>query len=291
MGVNERAASSFDEAGRRFAELVELMWKLRAPEGCPWDRKQTFDSVKPYTLEETYEVLDAIDARDWPGLCEELGDYMLQAVFYAGMAAEQGLFTIADSLAAISAKLIRRHPHVFANAVAATPDEVKLRWDEIKKEEKARKGIAAATSALADVPRGLPALMEAEKVSQKAAARGFDWPGVEGVLDKLREEAEELAGAQEAAKHQEIEHEVGDLFFTLVNLARKLDVAPEQALRKATGRFRQRFSHVEQGIATLGEPATLEKMEALWQEAKHIELRCGERNLNDPETIVQPDSV
>ena len=247
------------------------MYTLRAPEGCPWDRKQTFDSIKPYTLEETYEVLDAIDARDWPGLCEELGDYLLQAVFYAQMAAEQGLFTIADSVAAINEKLVRRHPHIFGDAVAATPDDVKRRWDEIKKQEKARKGIAAMASALDEVPRSLPALMEAEKVSQKAAARGFDWPGVEGVLDKLREEAEELAGAQKAAKQPEIEHEVGDLFFTLVNLARKLDVDPEQALRKATGRFRRRFAHVEQGTAALSGPATLEQMEALWQEAKRLE--------------------
>ena len=281
MSVTVIEAKDFNGAGQRFGRLLELMSQLRGPGGCPWDRKQTFDSIKPFTLEETYEVLDAIDARDWPGLCEELGDYLLQAVFYAEMAAEQGLFTISDSLDAINEKLVRRHPHIFADAIAETPDDVKRRWDEIKKAEKTSKGIAASASILAEVPRSLPGLMEAEKVSKKAAEAGFDWPEIEGVLDKLREEAEELADARKSADKSEIEHEIGDLFFTLVNLARRLDIDPEQALRKTTGRFRSRFAHVEKGTAALAHPASLREMEELWQEAKQLEGQRAARPGSD----------
>ena len=256
------------EAGERFTELVKLMARLRAPGGCPWDRKQTFDSIKPYTLEETYEVLDAIDARDWPGLREELGDFLLQAVFYGEMAAEEGLFTIADSLQAINEKLIRRHPHVFGEAVAETPEEVKQRWDEIKKQEKAE---AAPTALLDSVPRSLPALVEAEKISVKAAGVGFEWPTIDGVLEKLQEEASELAKARESGNTEEIEHEVGDLLFTVVNLARFLKVDPEQALRKTNARFRKRFAYLESKIRSGGaklQETPLDRMEELWQEAK-----------------------
>ena len=179
-------ADQHTEAGERFSELVKLMARLRAPGGCPWDRKQTFDSIKPYTLEETYEVLDAIDARDWPGLREELGDFLLQAVFYGEMAAEEGLFTIADSIRAINEKLVRRHPHVFGEAPAETPEDVKQRWDEIKKQEKEG---TVQTGVLDSVPRALPALVEAEKISVKAAAVGFEWPTIDGVVEKLQEEA------------------------------------------------------------------------------------------------------
>ena len=274
--MRERAQSLFCQTecvagtAEEFERLVELMARLRGPGGCPWDRKQTFDSIKPYTLEETYEVLDAIDARDWPGLKEELGDFLLQAVFYAQMAQEEGLFTIADALAAINEKLVRRHPHIFGDTQADTAEDVKLRWDEIKREERARKGLVAVQSALDEVPRGLPALMEAEKVSKKAAERGFDWPSAEGVLDKLREEAEELAVAELAGEQEAVEHEVGDLLFTLVNLARKLKVDPEQALRGTTGRFRRRFGYVEDGLAKRESAVTLEEMEALWQEGKRV---------------------
>lgn len=260
------------KAGEKFAQLVELMARLRAPGGCPWDRKQTFDSIKPYTLEETYEVLDAIDARDWPGLCDELGDFMLQAVFYAEMAAGERLFTIADSLDAINEKLVRRHPHIFGDTRAATADDVKVRWDEIKRDEKARRGEEVTDSVLDDVPRSLPALMEAEKVSRRAVEQGFDWPDVDGVLDKLREEAEELAAARASGQDAAIEHEIGDLLFPLVNLARKLKVDPEQALRKTTGRFRTRYAHVERRVKTKGGAATLDEMEAFWQEAKAAEV-------------------
>ncbi len=200
-------ANQHTEAGERFSELVKLMARLRAPGGCPWDRKQTFDSIKPYTLEETYEVLDAIDARDWPGLREELGDFLLQAVFYGEMAAEESLFTIADSIQAINEKLVRRHPHVFGEATAETPEDVKQRWDEIKKQEKAG---TVQTGILEAVPRSLPALVEAEKISTKAAGAGFEWPTIDGVVEKLQEEAAELATARESGSVEEIEHEIGD---------------------------------------------------------------------------------
>jgi len=176
-------AEEFIEAGQKFAQLVEVMAKLRAPGGCPWDRKQTFDTIKSYLLEEAYEVMDAIDRRDWPSLEEELGDLLLQPIFFAEMAREQGLFSIADSIDAINEKLVRRHPHVFGNAHAETPEDVKVRWDEIKKQEK---GSVPDSSVLDVVPRNLPALMEAEKIGHKAAATGFEWPDIEGVLDKLQ---------------------------------------------------------------------------------------------------------
>jgi MazG family protein len=255
----------FAEAGQKFAQLVEVMAKLRAPGGCPWDRKQTFDTIKSYLLEEAYEVMDSIDRRDWPNLAEELGDLLLQPVFFAEIAQEEGLFSIADSLDAINEKLIRRHPHVFGDAHAETPEDVKLRWDEIKKQEKAP---AAGASVLDAIPRNLPALVEAEKISHKAAATGFEWPKISGVLDKLQEEAAELARAQESKDRDHIEHELGDLLFTVVNLARFLKVDPEQALRKTNARFRRRFSYVE---AEMGEGASLDKMEELWQAAKRRE--------------------
>ena len=266
-------AERFAEAGKKFAELVEVMARLRAPGGCPWDRKQTFDTIKPYLLEETYEVMDAIDRQDWRGLEEELGDLLLQPVFFAEMAAESGRFTIADSLDAINQKLVRRHPHVFGDAQADTPEEVLTRWNEIKKQEKADQGAAEPASVLDGVPRNLQALMEAEKVSKKAAGLGFDWPDIGGVLDKIREEADELAAAQKSGNAQHIEHELGDLLFTIVNLARDLKVDPEQALRKSTSRFRQRFGHVEKKVAESGKPfkeTTLDQMEEWWQEGKKL---------------------
>jgi MazG family protein len=263
-------ADRISESGAKFAELVRIMALLRAPGGCPWDRKQSFDTIKTYLLEESYEVMDAIDRRDWPGLTEELGDLLLQPVFFAEMAAEEGLFTIADSLDAINQKLIRRHPHVFGEATAETPEDVKRRWDEIKNQEKAEKGHTAPESILDAVPRNLPALVEAEKISHKAAGIGFEWPSIEGVLDKLQEEVRELADARAAQSHEHVEHEVGDLLFTLVNVARFLKVDPEQALRKTSARFRSRFAHVERAGGAL--PGTsLDRMEELWQEAKGLE--------------------
>jgi nucleoside triphosphate diphosphatase len=265
-------------AGEKFADLVEIMAQLRAPGGCPWDRKQTFDTIKAYLLEESYEVMDAIDRRDWPGLAEELGDLMLQPVFFAEMAAEDGLFDIRDSLEAINQKLIRRHPHIFADAVAETPEDVKQRWDEIKKQEKDTKGHPEHESVLGGVPRNLPSLVEAEKISQKAAGAGFEWPDVGGVLEKLQEEAQELAAARESAQQSEIEHEIGDLLFTVVNLARFLNVDPEQALRKTNARFRARFAHLERSISATGgtlNDTPLDRMEELWGEAKQLEKNGG----------------
>ncbi len=244
------------------------MARLRAPGGCPWDREQNFDTIKPYLIEETYEVLDAIDRRDWPHLAEELGDLMLQAVFFAEMASEEGKFRIDDSLDAISEKLIRRHPHIFADATAKTADDVKRRWDEIKAEEKKSKG-EAPKGRLETVPRNLPALMEAQQISSKAAATGFDWENAEQVLDKLDEELHELAEARQTGSQEEREGEIGDLLFVLVNLARFLKVDPEQALRKTNAKFRTRFAYLESRAKLPG--ATIGEMEALWQEAKSIE--------------------
>lgn len=255
-----------ENTGEKFERLVAIMARLRAPGGCPWDREQTFDTIKPFLLEETYEVLDAIDAKDWPGLVEELGDLMLQPVFFAQMAAEEGRFSIGDSLDAIVQKLIRRHPHIFAEGSAETPEDVKRRWDEIKAEEKQEKGEAPATL-LGSVPRNLPALVEAQRITDKAASAGFNWNNADQVIDKLHEELGELAEARQAGSQAEMEDELGDLLFVLVNLGRFLKVDPEQALRKANAKFRRRFGHVE-AYATLP-GATMDEMEALWQEAKN----------------------
>lgn len=246
------------------------MARLRAPGGCPWDREQTYDSIKPYTLEETYEVMDAIDRRDFPGLAEELGDLALQVVFFAQMAAEENRFTISDSLDAINEKLVRRHPHVFADGDAETSSEVLKRWDEIKVEEKKAKG-EKPKGILDSVLRAQPALTEAAQISRKAAGAGFDWPALEPVLDKVREELDELADARQRLGPAEIEGELGDLLFTLVNVARFLKVDPEQALRKTNNKFRRRFAHVEARLAGNGktvQQSNLEEMESLWQEAK-----------------------
>ena len=244
------------------------MARLRAPGGCPWDREQSFDSIKPYLLEETYEVLEAIDKRDWPALADELGDLLLQAVFFAQMASEENKFRIDDSIDAIVQKLIRRHPHVFADGSAKTSDDVKRRWDEIKADEKKAKG-EPVRGLLETVPRNLPALIEAQQISSKAAGVGFDWENAEQVLEKLDEELDELAAAREGGSREELEGEVGDLLFVIVNLARFLKVDPEQALRKTNAKFRKRFAHVEAGAKLPG--ASIAEMEALWQEAKRAD--------------------
>jgi tetrapyrrole methylase family protein/MazG family protein len=254
--------------GAAFERLVEIMARLRAPGGCPWDREQDFDSIKRYLLEETYEVMDAIDARDFEGLAEELGDLLLQPVFFAQMASEEGRFDIADSLTAINEKLVRRHPHVFGDGDAKTSDEVLQRWDEIKAEEKPRpKGL------LAGVPRSVPALVEAQQIAKKAAGAGFDWPSIDQVFDQLREELDELHEAREESRPERLRDEIGDLLFVIVNLARFLKVDPEQALRGTNAKFRRRFAHVEEGIEASGKTlreATMEEMESLWQDAKRL---------------------
>src|SRR3974377_1875906 len=207
------------------------MARLRAPGGCPWDREQTFDTIKPYTLEETYEVLDAIDRREWNEVAEELGDLLLQVVFYAQRAEEQGLFQIGDSLDAINQKLIRRHPHVFGGETAQSAGEVKRVWGGNKAAEK--KGKRKESAGLLDgVPRALPALVEAQQIASRAAGVGFDWQNTDQVIDKLHEELAELDEGQRHASAAELENEIGDLLFVLVNLARFVSVDPEQALRQ-----------------------------------------------------------
>ncbi len=253
-------------AGAGFARLVEIMRKLRSPDGCPWDREQNFDTIKPYLLEETYEVLDAIDERDFDGLKEELGDLLLQSVFFAQMASEEGRFDITGSLEAINSKLVRRHPHVFGGGDAKTAADVTRRWEEIKAAEKPR-----PEGLLSGVPRSTPALVEAQQIASRAAGIGFDWENIEQVFEKLHEELQELEGARQSADPAQLEDEVGDLLFVIVNIARFLKVNPEQALRKTNAKFRRRFAHVEQRIRESGKTlkeADLAEMESLWQEAK-----------------------
>ncbi|MDP9054899.1 MAG: nucleoside triphosphate pyrophosphohydrolase [Acidobacteriota bacterium] len=251
------------------------MARLRSPDGCPWDREQSFDTIKPYTLEETYEVLDAVDRRDWDELRAELGDFLLQAVFFAQMASEEKLFDIGDSLDAINEKLIRRHPHVFGNETASTGTQVLKRWDEIKAEERKGKKDSSQSEKpqglLATVPRALPALVEAQQMTSRASRAGFDWNTPDEVLAKLDEERLEFAEACARGSHDQIEDELGDLLFVLVNLARFVKVDPEQALRRTNTKFRQRFGHVERRLAAQGKEVNstpIEELEALWQEAK-----------------------
>ncbi|HUA59064.1 MAG TPA: nucleoside triphosphate pyrophosphohydrolase [Verrucomicrobiae bacterium] len=257
-------------AGEKFQKLVEIMARLRAPGGCPWDREQTFDTIKPYLLEETYEVMDAIDARDWPELTGELGDLLLQSVFFSQMAAEQNLFSISDALDAINEKLVRRHPHVFGEQTAETAGQVLRIWDAVKAKEKKQKG--ASTAGLLDgVPRALPALVEAQQLTSRAANVGFDWPNAAQVLEKLHEELAEFDEARRNSSAEELEGELGDMLFVLVNLARFVKVDPEQALRRTNAKFRKRFGYIEQKLAEQGKsPAesTLAEMDALWEESK-----------------------
>jgi XTP/dITP diphosphohydrolase/ATP diphosphatase len=256
------------------------MAKLRAPGGCPWDREQTFDSIKRHTLEETYEVFDAIERRDWPALKDELGDLLLQVLFYAEMASEAGYFTLEDVANNLSEKLIRRHPHIFGDVEAADANAVLRNWEQIKVEEKRARGEAERPhSMMAEVPRSMPAMLEASKLGSKAAKIGFDWPSVDGLFDKLAEETgelrEELAGG---AKNERVEEELGDLLFTVVNLARHLRVDPEFALRRTNAKFRQRFAAMEQeagGCAQL-EAMSAEELEELWNRAKDKGTKTSE---------------
>jgi ATP diphosphatase len=279
--------------GEKFEKTVAIMARLRAPGGCPWDREQTFDTIKKYTLEETYEVLEAIDNRDWPELTSELGDLLLQVLFYAEMAREIGVFNINDVLDALSGKLIGRHPHVFGEVKAEDSHAVLQNWEAIKKEEKKLRAAGngkpddSAGGLLDAVSSRMPALMEAHKISSKAAHVGFDWPEINGLFEKLTEETGELREQLEqlpadslkpASKakipvelHARIEDEIGDLFFVMVNLARRLSVDPESALRRTNRKFRSRFGWLEQKLQERGtslEEAPLEVMEELWQRAK-----------------------
>ena len=283
--------------GAKFERAVSIMARLRAPGGCPWDREQTFDTIKRYTLEETYEVLEAIDNRDWKELTGELGDLLLQVLFYAEMAQEQGSFTIDDVLDTLSEKLVHRHPHVFGDVKADDSAQVLKNWEALKAEEK-RKNLHSSGENLQSRPELLldgvsskmPALQEAHKISSKAAHVGFDWPQVQGLFEKLSEETRELqehiqdlppAGPNSPDKpaiprelQERVEDEVGDLFFVMVNIARYLSVDPESALRKTNRKFRRRFNWLEEQLRRQGrtlEEATLDEMEALWQQAKKLE--------------------
>jgi ATP diphosphatase len=266
--------------GERFEKAVAIMARLRAPGGCPWDREQTFDSIKPYTVEETYEVLEAIDNRDWDELPAELGDLLLQVLFYSQMANEDGKFSIDDVLDRLSDKLVHRHPHVFGDVSAETSADVLRNWEAIKKKEKAEKNANTEQEdepLLNSVSPAMPGLIEAHKLGSKASKVGFDWPSLDGIFEKLQEEIrelrEELAKSAAGTKVR-TEDEVGDLFFALVNLARQLSVDPESALKKTNRKFRRRFQWMEQQLRVSNRSpneATPEELESLWQQAKEKE--------------------
>ena len=267
---------------RDISRLIEIMAQLRTPgTGCPWDLEQTFATIAPYTIEEAYEVTDAIARNDLIDLCDELGDLLLQVVFHARMAEEQNAFSFGDVVEAITRKMIRRHPHVFADSNGhIAPSDVKGTWERIKAEEKAeraaRKPVAREPSSglLASVKAGQPALARAMALQRKASTVGFDWNDPRAVLDKIREEADEIEAALDRGDKTEIASETGDLMFALVNLARHVAADPEIALRGANAKFERRFAYIEQTLAAKGrtlEGASLAEMDALWNEAKNIE--------------------
>jgi ATP diphosphatase len=263
------------EASRDITRLIEIMAALRTPgSGCPWDLEQDFSTIAPYTLEEAYEVADAIARGDLDDLREELGDLLLQVAFHARMAQEQGAFDFGDVVETITAKLLRRHPHVFGDARGLRSEEVKTLWDRIKSEEKAGKRDAKPDGALAGVPVGLPALTRALKLQQKAGKVGFDWNDPMAVLAKIREEADEIEAAIRGGERKEAAAETGDLLFAVVNLARHLDADPEAVLRATNQKFERRFASIERALAARGKTpgeSTLAEMDALWDEAKAAE--------------------
>lgn len=264
---------------KEFDELVRVMEKLRAPGGCPWDREQTYESLGQYLLEESYEAYDAIqetaDTGDTTNLREELGDVLLQVIFHSTIAKEKGDFTIDEVAAGVSNKLILRHPHVFEDKKLETADDVLNNWDELKKEERRRSGKVEkqSESILDEVPVAFPALIEANKLTKKAAKVGFDWENAEQIFTKLDEEVSELRSAIEGKNKTEIQEEIGDLLFVVVNLARKLGVEPENALKKTNRKFRRRFIFIENELKSKDrslEESDLEEMDALWNKAKSV---------------------
>ena len=258
--------------------LLSIMERLRGPQGCPWDREQTLRTLRPYVLEETYEVLEAIDAGDAREHCAELGDLLLQIVFQAQLRKEEGAFEFADVADAISDKLVSRHPHVFGDSDAKDAEAVLKQWAALKREERRKKG--GGESVLEGVPKEMPALARADRLTEKASRIGFDWPDAAGARAKLAEELGELDEAIAAADRDAIEHELGDTLFAAANLARKLGVAPEEALRGTLARFVARFTHIERELARRGighGEATLEQMDALWDEAKGLERQAKTR--------------
>jgi MazG family protein len=255
--------------------LLSIMERLRGPQGCPWDREQTLRTLRPYVLEETYEVLEAIDAGDAREHCAELGDLLLQIVFQAQLRKEEGAFEFADVANAISDKLVSRHPHVFGDADAKDADAVLRQWAALKREENRKKG--GGESVLEGVPREMPALARADRLTEKASRIGFDWPDAAGAREKLSEELGELDEAIARGDRDAIEHELGDTLFAAANLSRKLGVPPEEALRGTLARFIARFHHVERELARRGVghgQATLAEMDALWDEAKSLERQA-----------------
>ena len=272
------------QPSRDIRRLIEIMAALRTPgTGCPWDLEQTFATIVPFTLEEAYEVADAIERGDFADLRDELGDLLLQVVFHARMAEEAGLFDFGGVVEAITTKLIRRHPHVFADAGDLTSDEVKALWGRVKADEKRLRAEAREAagrepeprpSALAGAPLALPALTRALKLQEKAGKVGFDWSEARAVIAKLREEMDEIEAEIDAGEQAKAAEEVGDLLFAVANLARHLKVDPEGALRGANAKFERRFAHIEARLAAEGRApagASLDEMEALWNEAKRIE--------------------
>jgi len=261
---------------QEFSRLVEIVARLRAPDGCPWDREQTIDSLKPFVLEETYEVLEAIDRHDHPALCEELGDFVFEAVFLAELESAAAHFSIADSLKSVVDKLVRRHPHVFAREAGAPPLEsagqVRTRWEELKAQERDRD--AKPKTLLGGIPSALPALLRAYQIGSRASSVGFDWTRAGDVVDKIQEEVDEIrevVTSGEAFDRARAEEEMGDLLFSIANLSRKLGVEPETALRKANRKFTGRFETMERTIAASGRTLrnlSLDDLELEWQRAK-----------------------
>jgi nucleoside triphosphate diphosphatase len=267
--------------------LLEIMAALRAPEtGCPWDVEQDFASIAPYTIEEAYEVADAVARGDMADLKDELGDLLLQVVFHTRMAEEESAFDFADVCEAITGKLIRRHPHVFGDAAASAPDPESVRrsWEDIKAEEELARGQrtgSSPASLLDDVPLALPALTRAVKLQKRAARVGFDWNDPQRVLDKVREEVDEMSAAMRSGNSKEMTAELGDILFAVANLARHLDIDPETALRDCNDKFRRRFGHIEQRAAETGHQlgaAGLEQMETWWAEAKQDEIGAPDQS-------------
>jgi tetrapyrrole methylase family protein/MazG family protein/ATP diphosphatase len=258
------------EAGREFQRLVDIMRRLRSPDGCPWDREQTIQTLRPFVLEETHEVLDAIDRDDHDALAGEIGDFMFEGVFLAQIEADAGRFTVADSLRAVADKLIRRHPHVFGTREGVdTPGRVLRQWEQIKAREQAEAG--QRRSVLGGLPKALPALLRAYEIGSRVAAVGFDWAHAGDVVDKIEEEVAELRRAIDGEGRARAEEEMGDLLFSIANLSRKLGIEPESALRRANEKFSSRFGALEQRFESSGRSvhdADLTEMEEVWRLVK-----------------------
>jgi MazG family protein len=286
--MRRRKAKRSSRAGKLFEDLISLQKRLRAPNGCPWDREQTHETLRPFLAEETYEVLDALDARDTGKFANELGDLLLQIVFHAELASEAGKFDISDVIRAVHSKMVRRHPHVFGKVKAGSSAQVLKNWEQIKAEERASEEVSGAKdtdSVLDGVPHELPALLEGYQLSRRASNVGFDWENAEGILEKIREEVDEIRAAlasvpaKGANKDFEVEHEVGDLFFTVVNLARFVSADPERALKSANRKFKQRFQWMERKAHEQGSrlaDVSRAEMEELWNMSKAQAQRASQ---------------